>query len=385
MTITNFTADGFKNLKNINISPAEGVNVIHGRNAQGKTNLIEAIWILSGAKSFRGTKERDMVAFGGEFARLGLTLIDSEREQKIEAVISKNPRERKITLNGVKQRYLSGLFGALKCVVFTPEDLELSKGSPDNRRDFIDLCVSQIKPAYSRTVLKYENVLLQRNTLLKNISQGVSPASDLDVWDEQMARLGAYISVLKYQYTKKLNIFAKKLYEEISGGAESFGLRYCSTVYENLEGREDWSGEMAGEYLSLLKKNRAEDIRLGFTLIGVHRDDVGVYINGSAAKDFGSQGQNRSAALSMKLAQAYILSEETGEMPVILLDDVLSELDKSRREFIINKLGGMQIFITCCEPAGKLKGRRFEMKNGETFNKTRVKKSKNEKIEEQIE
>ena len=379
MIITEFTADGFKNLRNISISPSEGVNVIHGENAQGKTNLIEAIWMLSGARSFRGTKEKDMVAFDGEFARLGLKLRDSSREQVIEAVISRNPRERKITLNGVKQRYLSGLFGALKCVVFTPEDLELSKGSPDNRRDFIDLCVSQIKPAYSKTVAKYENVLLQRNALLKNISIGISSPADLDVWDEQMSRLGAYISVLKYQYTKKLSIFAKKLYDEISNYREDFSLGYLSTVYQSLEGREDWSGEMAAEYLEMLRKNRSEDIRVGFTTAGVHRDDVGVIINGSLAKDFGSQGQNRSAALAMKLGQAFILNEETSEMPVILLDDVLSELDKSRREFIISKLSGMQVFITCCEPAGRLKGRRFEMKNGEIFNR-RAKKV--EKISE---
>lgn len=379
MIITEFTADGFKNLRNISISPSEGVNVIHGENAQGKTNLIEAIWILSGARSFRGTKEKDMVAFDGEFARLGLRLRDSSREQVIEAVISRNPRERKITLNGVKQRYLSGLFGALKCVVFTPEDLELSKGSPDNRRDFIDLCVSQIKPAYSKTVAKYENVLLQRNALLKNISIGISSPADLDVWDEQMSRLGAYISVLKYQYTKKLSIFAKRLYDEISNYREDFSLGYLSTVYQSLEGREDWSGEMAAEYLEMLRRNRNEDIRVGFTSAGIHRDDVGVIINGSLAKDFGSQGQNRSAALAMKLGQAFILNEETSEMPVILLDDVLSELDKSRREFIISKLSGMQVFITCCEPAGRLKGRRFEMKNGEIFNR-RAKKV--EKISE---
>lgn len=369
MIITEFSADGFKNLKKISVKPSETVNIIHGENAQGKTNFIEAIWMLSGARSFRGTKERDAVAFGGEYARFSLKLYDGEREQSLEAILSKNPRERRITLNGIKQRSLSGLFGVLKCVVFTPEDLELTKGSPENRRDFIDLCVSQIKPAYSKTVAKYENVLLQRNTLLKNIAVGISQPSDLDVWDEQMARLGAYLSVIKYQYTKKLAVFAGKLYGEISKGREELKLFYLSTVFEDLDGKSDWSGELYKKYLELLKNNRDEDLRVGFTTAGVHRDDVGVYIGKIAAKDFGSQGQNRSAALAMKLAQAYILYEETSDMPVILLDDVLSELDKSRREFIISKLSGMQIFITCCEPVSKLRGRRFEMKNGEIFNK----------------
>lgn len=367
MIITSFSADGFKNLKNVEITPASGINILSGENAQGKTNLIEAIWLLSGAKSFRGTKEKDLIGFNEDYARLSLTLQDSQRQQIIEATISRSSKEKKITLNGVKQRYLTNLFGVLKCVVFTPEDLELSKGSPDIRRDFIDLCVSQIKPAYSKTVLKYENVLLQRNALLKNISMGISQAADLDVWDEQMARLGAYISVLKYQYTKKLGIFAGRLYDEISGGRERLGFEYSSTVFSDLNGREDWSTGLFAEYLEILQNNRAEDIRLGFTSCGVHRDDILVKINGNSAKEFGSQGQNRSAALSMKLGQAYILNEETLDMPVILLDDVLSELDRSRREFIISKLFGMQIFITCCEPVTNLRGKMFNVEGGKVF------------------
>ena len=199
MYITEFSADGFKNLTDVSMNPSSGVNVIIGENAQGKTNLIEAIWMLSGARSFRGTKEKDTVGFDRDFARLRLVLSTAERENTLEAVLSRNTREKRILLNGIKQRYLSGLFGTLKCVIFTPEDLDLTKGAPDNRRSFIDLCISQIKPAYSRTSSKYENVLLQRNTLLKNIAQGISSPSDLDVWDEQMARLGAYISVIRYQ------------------------------------------------------------------------------------------------------------------------------------------------------------------------------------------
>lgn len=376
MIITEFSADGFKNLKEVRFLPSAGVNIIYGKNAQGKTNLIEAIWILSGAKSFRGSKERDMIDFGSEYAKIELKLFDSQRDHIINCVLSKNPKEKKITLNGIKQRYLTSLFGVLKCVVFTPEDLELSKGSPDIRRDFVDLCVSQIKPQYSKTVLKYENVLLQRNALLKNISFGLSSPDDLDVWDEQMARLGAYISVLKNQYTKKLCMFSKKIYDEISNGQESLDIRYISTVFDNLDTNEDWKNELFNKYLSVLKEKRQDDIRFGYTTAGVHRDDIAVYLNGSAARDFGSQGQNRSAALSMKLGQAYILFEETKDMPVILLDDVLSELDKSRREFIISKLKDMQIFITSCEPVSKLKGKKFIMETGRLKEKTSTGKRK---------
>lgn len=376
MIITGFSADGFKNLKNAAIEPSPNVNVIYGENAQGKTNLIEAIWILSGAKSFRGSKERDMICFSEEYARLELKLTDSEREQEINCILSRNPRERKIYLNGVKQSYLTSLFGALKCVVFTPEDLELSKGSPDIRRDFIDLCISQIKPRYAKTAAKYEKVLTQRNALLKNISLGFSHETDLDVWDDQLARLGAYISVMKNQYSKKLCQFSKKLYSEISGGRENLELRYISTIFDSLEQRNDWQTGLYSEYLEKLRASRSDDIKFGYTSLGVHRDDLGVYIDGSVARDFGSQGQNRSAALSMKLSQAYILFEETGEMPVILLDDVLSELDKSRREFIISKLKDMQIFITCCEPIRKLRGKKFLMEAGRISEKVSTKKKK---------
>lgn len=361
MQITYFSADGFKNLKSVSIIPSPAINIIFGENAQGKTNLIESIWILSGARSFRGSKERDMIAFDGDFARIQLVLSDSEREQNIDAVLSRNPKERKITLNGVKQRYLSSLFGVLKCVVFTPEDLELSKGSPDRRRDFVDLCISQIKPSYAKTVLKYENVLAQRNALLK---QNISDADNLDVWDEQLSRLGAYISVIKNQYTKKLDIFASRLYSELTNRRETLELEYKSSVFENLGDRGDWQGELYKEHLNVIHSSRDEDIRAGFTGKGVHRDDISVKINGISAREFGSQGQNRSAALAMKLAQAYILFEETEDMPVILLDDVLSELDSQRREFIITKLKGMQIFITCCEPTKKLNGKKFEMCGG---------------------
>ncbi len=364
MIITHFSADGFKNLKEVDLTPSPQTNIIKGENAQGKTNLCEAIWVLSGSKSFRGTKEKDLVGFDREYARLGLTLKDSEREQKIEAVLSKNPKERKITLNGVKQRYLSGLFGVLKCVIFTPEDLELTKGSPDVRRDFLDLCVSQIKPRYRKTAQNYADILAQRNATLKNIQLGRSKESDLEIWDGQLARLGAYISLIRTQYSKKLWQFASRLYDEISGGKERLELGYVSTVFDKISTRDDWQVDLCRRYLERLTEARGDDIRAGFSTVGVHRDDLSVMISGISAREFGSQGQNRSAVLAMKLAEAYILKEETGEMPVILLDDVLSELDRSRREFIISKLEDMQVFLTCCDRVPKIAGKRVTVRDG---------------------
>jgi DNA replication and repair protein RecF len=270
-----------------------------------------------------------------------------------------NLKEKNVSLNGVRLKTPSKLFGSLNCVVFTPEDLELSKGSPDNRRRFLDLSVSQIKNSYSPLIDKYEAIIDQRNTLIKNIAYGRSDRAELDIWDIQLARLGAYISVLRYNYTKKLGIFASRLYDEISDGNEKLELFYSSTVYNDLEGRTDFNGELYEEYYRTLQENLEDDIRIGFTQKGVHRDDLGGRINGLFVRDFASQGQHRSLALVLKLAQAYILAEEIDDTPCILLDDVLSELDPSRQGFVVSKINDMQVFITCCD-----RNFPFEIKNG---------------------
>jgi len=218
LIITGLEADGFKNLDSVKIFPDKRLNIFCGENAQGKTNLIEAIWLCSGCKSFRGTKDKDFVAFEREIAQLSLEFEDRRRKQDISVAMQKlSARDKNIFLNGVKQKLLSRLFGNLKCVIFTPADLELSKGSPENRRSFLDLCISQIKPAYRKVIEKYEALVFQRNSLLKNISSGISKENELEVWDEQLSRIGSYISVLRYNFTKKLNTYSKKLYKSISG------------------------------------------------------------------------------------------------------------------------------------------------------------------------
>ena len=350
MKITGFSCGGFKNLKDISITPNERLNILIGENAQGKTNLIEAIWICTGVKSFRSTKDKDMIDLEGERADITLTFEDNARTQTIKySVMRQDIKNKLITLNGVKLPLPSRLFGNLRCVVFTPEDLSLSKGSPDNRRQFLDLSISQIKGRYASVVQRYNNILEQRNTLLKTIAFGRAQADDLDVWDIQLAKLGSYISMMRYNYSKKLGQVCAGLFDDISKGREKLSLYYQSTIFNELEERTDYSGGLADEYLQRLSASRNEDIRLGFTTKGVHRDDLCGIINGVPLREFASQGQHRSAALVMKLSQAYILTEETDDPPVILLDDVMSELDRSRQEFVINKIRGMQVFITCCD------------------------------------
>lgn len=350
MLITAFNTDGYKNLKNISLQPHPKLNIFYGDNAQGKTNLIEAIWLCSGVKSFRSTKDKDMIDLEREAMSIELDFRDRERDQKISYRMARpNVKEKNCSLNGVRLRAPSKLFGSFSCVVFTPEDLELSKGSPDRRRQFVDLCAAQIKTSYKSVTDKYEQILEQRNMLLKNISYGRASRDELDVWDVQLAQMGAYITLLRYSCTKKLASFTARLYNEISGGREQLELRYNSTVFSRLEGRSDYRNDLAPEYLSCLESNRDEDIRVGFTQKGVHRDDLCAFIGGLPARDFASQGQHRSIALVMKLAQAEILTEETDDAPVFLLDDVLSELDPSRQSFVISKIDNMQVFITCCD------------------------------------
>ena len=363
MYITHIRTDGFKNLKQVDIETDKKLNILCGKNAQGKTNLIEAIWLCSGVRSFRSTKDKRMIGIDCDMMSVDLSFHNSVRQQDIHyAMMKTNLKDKLITLNGVKLRSPSKLFGNLDCVVFTPEDLELSKGSPDNRRRFLDLSVAQIKNSYSPLIDKYETIIDQRNTLLKNIAYGRSDRAELDIWDIQLAKLGAYISVLRYNYTKKLNIFASRLYNEISDGNERLDLFYSSTVYSNLDGRTDYNGELYEEYYRVLQDNLEDDIRMGFTQRGIHRDDLGGKINGLFVRDFASQGQHRSIALVMKLAQAYILSEEIDDSPCILLDDVLSELDPSRQSFVVSKIHDMQVFITCCD-----RNFPFELNSGKLF------------------
>ncbi len=350
MIITHVCADGYKNLSAADIYPHGKMNILCGDNAQGKTNFIEALWLMTGCRSFRGTRDRDFIGFDKDKAQICLEFKDSFRDQKIEFEVKKSSvKEKNITLNGVKIPLLSKLFGNLKCVVFTPEDLALAKGSPDNRRSFIDLSASQLKKSFVYALNKYDGLLGQRNALIKEIAYGRADRSMLDVWDVQLARTGAYISVIRDTYCNNLNSYTESLYNKITDGNENLKLYYQSTIYKRLDGRTDHEGELFEIYLDKLRNNVDDDIRAGYTLCGIHRDDVCALINGLSVREFGSQGQQRSTALAMKIAQAKIIKDQTGDAPVMLLDDVLSELDSGRQRFILENIEGMQVFITCCD------------------------------------
>ena len=362
MNITSLRFEGFRNLQDGEISPCGGVNVFYGTNAQGKTNLIEAIWLLSGNRSFRGAKDSELVRFESKFARIHADFFSEKRIQSAEIIYSEGKKE--ALLNGIKQKSASGLLGHLCAVVFSPEHLTLVKGGPEGRRSFIDGAVCQIKPGFKDTLSDYKRTLTQRNTLLKDIPRHPELEDTLDAWDHRLALLGAGIVRVRMKYVNKLCECAEKYHRGISHGSENLEISYFSQIPKEYLS----SAENVRDYLSgYLRKNRRDDISAGFTSIGPHRDDIEIKINGESVKAFGSQGQQRSCVLSMKIAEEELIRLAVSEEPLVLLDDVLSELDSKRQEFLLNEIGSRQVFITCCEAASvdRLKeGKLFRISKG---------------------
>lgn len=337
---------GFRNISEMDFLPGPGANVIYGDNAQGKTNLLEAIWLFSGARSFRGAKEAEFKGFGCNRTSLELTFFADDRVQTASIVYAS---ERKaVYLNEIKQENVSALAGAFCTVVFSPDDLSLVKDGPEKRRRMIDASLCQAYPKYSKAVSAYEKILHQRNRLLKDIPQHAFLLDTLDAWDEGLVNWGAYLIRMRARYIKRLAELAGEIYTGISLGREEFSMRYLPSI--GGESSEQWAQEEAAERLAhALKRSRAEDVRFGSTTVGPQRDDIAIEVAGRSARSFGSQGQQRSCILALKLAECRILEERFGEPPVILLDDVMSELDEGRRAYLLNQLGGRQVLITCCD------------------------------------
>ena len=344
MFVKSLEFENYRNLEHDTLYPTEGINVICGDNAQGKTNLIECLWLFTGGRSFRGAKENELIRFGEKRAKIDLCFYSMNREQTIELTIQQG--KRKPVLNDVPKSYVSQIVGSFCAVVFSPNHLTLIKNGPDERRSFIDGAICQIKPGYAVLLSRYKKILNERNALLKDIPRHRELEDTLDIWNERLAAEGSVIAMERYLYLKKLNEPALSFYEGISDGKEKLSIEYKMNC--GIKEPAD-SKEIAETMLENIRKRQSDDIYCGYTTVGVHRDDLFVKINGREARSFGSQGQQRSAVLSMKLAEAAVLGKEKGETPVILLDDVLSELDASRQNYLLRKLSGMQVFITCCE------------------------------------
>lgn len=355
--------ENYRNLKNDIITPCEGVNIIYGDNAQGKTNLLEALWMFCGGHSFRATKDNDVINWYKSAAKLEMKFFGQEREQK--AKITFQGGKKSVEINGVEKKSAASLIEKYCAVVFSPEHLNLIKRGPSERRKFIDSAICREKLQNAVILSKYNRLLNQRNSLLKDIYKRPSLEETLCVWDEPLIKNGAMLIKKRLEYIKMLTQKAEEYHKGISRGKEKLKIRYISSADIK---NEDTVEEIEEKLKIKFESNKKDDIRLGITNAGAHRDDVEILINNKNAKTFASQGQQRSAVLSLKLAEASVLRKRMGEEPVILLDDVLSELDAGRQDFLLNELKGCQVFITCCEKSNKeqLKdGKIFYLKNGE--------------------
>ena len=366
MIIKELKFKNFRNLQDNHIKPGEKMNVIVGDNGQGKTNLLECIWMFNGVKSFRGSKDRELVRFNEKFSKIEVDFFSEERLQSARLEFVNGRRE--AYLNDVKKPAPSHLMGKITSIVFSPEHLSLVKGGPGVRRKFIDSAICQVKPKYSAYLVRYNKILNQRNALLKDISYYSELADTLEIWDKELALAGSVIISERLKYISELSAVAGEYHRGISESKEALQLVYTGKY----SGIEDTSC-IYDKFCNTLDKSRNEDISLKYTTKGPHRHDVDIIINNRSAKMYASQGQQRSAVLSLKLAEATLVDQITGRKPVILLDDVLSELDKERQSFLLNKIKDRQVFITCCDcstenlfEAGKV----FLVNNGQISEKS---------------
>lgn len=360
MKINSLKIQHYRNIENMEIEPCEGVNIIYGENAQGKTNLLEAIWLFTGCKSFRSGKEKELIKFDEQFSTLEMHFDDDVRTR--EAII-KIGEKKTLSLGGIEYDSCSKLFGEFLGIVFSPNNLNLIKGGPIERRKFINMALCQLRPKYANILSEYNKVLFQRNALLKDLTHHSELYDTLDIWDDKLSYLSAVITIQRIKYLSEIEPFIKDIYKGISSDREKIELIYESAFkFQSTD-----TDSLKEEFRDALIAGRKEDILSGSTSIGPHRDDILVTLDNLSVKSFGSQGQQRSCALALKLSEAAVIKKITGKQPIALLDDVMSELDINRQDYILNHIDGWQVFITCCEPSSILKaqgGKIFEIREG---------------------
>lgn len=335
----------FRNYENQKIYFHKNVNIIVGNNAQGKTNLIEGLYIMSLGKSFRTAKDSEMIGFGCNMARVKTVSCRSDRDVTVEIGLVKNKKSLKI--DGVRMKKTSDLLENIYIVVFSPDDLKIVKEEPEKRRRFIDRELCQLKPVYFDSISKYKKILAQRNFLLKEEKPDMSM---LDIWDEELSGYGARIIKERAAFIDKLREISSGIHSDLTENRENLEIEYESDIdmRDNIKDQKDI-------FYETLCSGRKKDLIRRNTGHGPHRDDIRIMVNGVDVRSFGSQGQQRSAALSLKLAEIKLIFEETGEKPVLLLDDVLSELDRVRQRQLITSFGDIQIFITTTEVTDELR------------------------------
>lgn len=362
MIIKKFRAKNFRNICECEIDFSSGVNILLGDNAQGKTNVLEGIYLFSRGKSHRAKEDRELIRFGEDGFFLSVEYESDGRDNVLEYTLYGKERRRK--KNGYKLGGVKELVGSFKSVLFYPDDLQLVKAGPEERRAFLNIAISQLYPSYVNFYSNYKYALENRNNLLKKIKDGLFlNREELESWSVSMAKYATDIYIFRRDYIKKLELYAKTVMNDISDGKEELSFGYKSNIPSDITEKE----KIEEYYAMKLTENLEREISAGTTLYGVHRDDLEVFVNGKEARLFASQGQQRSIVLSIKLAEGEVSREISGEYPVFLFDDVLSELDEKRRKYLIDGIGKRQIIITSCESEliDEISDKTIAVKNGE--------------------
>ena len=344
MRLDHLKVEQFRNLESAELNPAPRLTVLCGANGQGKTNLLESIWLLTGAKSFRGAKDAELIRRDQPFAVIEANFEGGGRDQAMRLTVGSRQSERpgrRARLNGADRGRASAVAGTFTAVVFDPNHLSLVKAGPEGRRHFLDAALCQLFPGYLAALRRYARLTAQKNALLK--AYDITPGGDvlLETYNEAMAQCGAEVMGRRAQYLDRLAPLAEANYRDISSGAEALGVRYMPCC-------EPGNPQALA---ARLREVRPQELRAGFCLTGPHREDLEILIDGQPGKIYGSQGQQRSAVLALKLAEASVAGEVLGEHPVMLLDDVLSELDDARQTYLLTRIEDKQTFVTTCDSA----------------------------------
>lgn len=354
--------ENFRNIPAASVALSPGVNLLYGDNAQGKTNLLEAIYFTALGKSFRNAKEAELVRFGSKAAYIENRFSDSLREQTVSVRLFPGKARRMVEQNHVRISRMSEMVGAFRVVLFCPEHLSLIRGGPDLRRTFLNVALSQLRPVYLQALQRYNKILKERNTLLKRAPEDMATFKATEpMWTAQLAHEAAVITHHRDRYIRQINDYVKACFADMcERGAVESGEVPALTYANSLGATGEALGSVSDteqRYITMLSTHHDREIGAGSTLWGIHRDDIDISLGGRAARLYASQGQQRSIALAMKLAEGSVSALESGgDLPVFLFDDVLSELDARRRSYLVHELEGRQVIMTACDPSsGELK------------------------------
>lgn len=355
MYVERINLTNFRNYKKQEIILDNNINIFYGNNAQGKTNILESIYLCGVGKSYRTNKDKELINLESEYSKVEVNYLKKDREGKITA----NIQEKKIlSLNDIKLKRMSEVLGNINIVLFSPDDINIFKEGPSKRRKVLDIMISQLRPTYVYNLNMYQKVLEQRNNYLKQIKYENKSQEMLDIWEEKLAEYAEIISSYRKEFIEKITGKIVEIHSKITKNKEKIELKYISD-FTNKE-----------EFIKKMNMHRKIDIIKGFSGIGIHRDDFKIYINGQELGIYGSQGQHRSAILSIKLSEFEIIKEDIDENPILLLDDFMSELDKERRENFLEDVKDTQIIITCTDKLELQNDNKkiFYVENGKIFN-----------------